>query len=210
MGHWRCLWRDRGSRYKCDTGSRQRRDIGGQGSAWVKRLPKRFCRRTLADLVSAGDLAEMQVDVVLANDITAPIAIREFERIGVDKVFDPDKVVLVPDHFAPNKDIKAAEQCLQLRKFARAQGVKNYFEVGRMGIEHVLLPEQGLVLAGRRGGGRRLAHLHLWRRGRVCHRYGIDGHCRGDGHGQHLDEGAADHPRQLLWAACSRGSGART
>jgi 3-isopropylmalate/(R)-2-methylmalate dehydratase large subunit len=98
--------------------------------------------------VSAGDLAEMQVDVVLANDITAPIAIREFERIGVDKVFDPDKVVLVPDHFAPNKDIKAAEQCLQLRQFARAQGVKNYFEVGRMGIEHVLLPEQGLVLPG--------------------------------------------------------------
>jgi 3-isopropylmalate/(R)-2-methylmalate dehydratase large subunit len=98
--------------------------------------------------VSAGDLAEMQVDVVLANDITAPIAIREFERIGVKKVFDADKVVLVPDHFAPNKDIKAAEQCLQLRKFARAQGVKNYFEVGRMGIEHVLLPEQGLVLPG--------------------------------------------------------------
>ena len=98
--------------------------------------------------VSAGDLAEMRVDVVLANDITAPISIREFERIGVDKVFDPDKVVLVPDHFAPNKDIKAAEQCLQLRKFARAQGVSNYFEVGRMGIEHVLLPEQGLVLPG--------------------------------------------------------------
>jgi 3-isopropylmalate/(R)-2-methylmalate dehydratase large subunit len=98
--------------------------------------------------VSAGDLAEMQVDVVLANDITAPISIREFERIGVEKVFDPEKVVLVPDHFAPNKDIKAAEQCLQLRQFARAQNVTNYFEVGRMGIEHVLLPEQGLVLPG--------------------------------------------------------------
>jgi len=99
-------------------------------------------------VVAAGDLVEVQVDVVLANDITAPIAIREFERIGVDKVFDPDKVVLVPDHFAPNKDIKAAEQCRQLREFARAQGVTNYFEVGRMGIEHVLLPEQGLVLPG--------------------------------------------------------------
>jgi 3-isopropylmalate/(R)-2-methylmalate dehydratase large subunit len=98
--------------------------------------------------LSAGDLAEISVDVVLANDITAPISIREFERIGVDKVFDPDKVVLVPDHFAPNKDIKAAEQCLQLRKFAREQEVTNYFEVGRMGIEHVLLPEQGLVLPG--------------------------------------------------------------
>jgi 3-isopropylmalate/(R)-2-methylmalate dehydratase large subunit len=98
--------------------------------------------------VAAGDLVEVRVDVVLANDITAPIAIREFERIGVDRVFDQDKVVLVPDHFAPNKDIKAAEQCLQLRQFAREQGVRNYFEVGRMGIEHVLLPEQGLVLAG--------------------------------------------------------------
>ncbi len=98
--------------------------------------------------VAAGDLVEVRVDVVLANDITAPIAIREFERIGVDRVFDQDKIVLVPDHFAPNKDIKAAEQCLQLRQFAREQGVRNYFEVGRMGIEHVLLPEQGLVLAG--------------------------------------------------------------
>ena len=99
-------------------------------------------------VVNAGDLVEVSVDVVLANDITAPIAIREFERIGVDRVFDQDKVVLVPDHFAPNKDIKAAEQCRQLREFARAQGVRNYFEVGRMGIEHVLLPEQGLVLPG--------------------------------------------------------------
>ena len=98
--------------------------------------------------VAAGDLVEVRVDVVLANDITAPIAIREFERIGVGRVFDQDRVVLVPDHFAPNKDIKAAEQCLQLRQFAREQGVQNYFEVGRMGIEHVLLPEQGLVLAG--------------------------------------------------------------
>jgi 3-isopropylmalate/(R)-2-methylmalate dehydratase large subunit len=98
--------------------------------------------------VAAGDIVEVPVDMVLANDITAPISIREFERIGVDRVFDPDKVALVPDHFAPNKDIKAAEQCLQLRQFARAQDVTNYFEVGRMGIEHVLLPEQGIVLPG--------------------------------------------------------------
>jgi 3-isopropylmalate/(R)-2-methylmalate dehydratase large subunit len=98
--------------------------------------------------VSPGKLVEVQVDMVLANDITAPIAIREFERMGVRSVFDPAKVVLVPDHFAPNKDIKAAEQCRALREFARAQHVKNYFEVGRMGIEHVLLPEQGLVLPG--------------------------------------------------------------
>ena len=96
----------------------------------------------------AGDLVEVQVDLVLANDITAPISIREFERIGVGQVFDPDKIALVPDHFAPNKDIKAAEQCLQMHQFARSQEITHYFQVGRMGIEHVLLPEQGLALPG--------------------------------------------------------------
>jgi 3-isopropylmalate/(R)-2-methylmalate dehydratase large subunit len=98
--------------------------------------------------VAPGKLIEAQVDMVLANDITAPISIREFERIGVDHVFDTSKVVLVPDHFAPNKDIKAAEQCRMMRDFAHAQGVQNYFEVGRMGIEHVLLPDQGLISPG--------------------------------------------------------------
>jgi len=98
--------------------------------------------------VQAGDLVEVQVDLVLANDITAPISIREFERIGVDHVFDPDKIALVPDHFAPNKDIKAAEQCKQMHQFARSQEITHYFQVGRMGIEHVLLPEQGLALPG--------------------------------------------------------------
>ena len=95
-----------------------------------------------------GDLVEVRVDVVLANDITAPIAIREFEKLGVKQVFDPQRVVLVPDHFAPNKDIKSAEQCRVMRDFVRAQELSSYFEVGRMGIEHVLLPEQGLVLPG--------------------------------------------------------------
>ena len=98
--------------------------------------------------IAPGKLVEVPVDMVLANDITAPISIREFAKIGVDKVFDPNKVALVPDHFAPNKDIKAAEQCKTLREFARRYGIVNYFEVGRMGIEHVLLPEQGLVLPG--------------------------------------------------------------
>jgi 3-isopropylmalate/(R)-2-methylmalate dehydratase large subunit len=98
--------------------------------------------------VSPGDLVEVAVDVVLANDITAPISLREFDKLGVDRVFDPEKVVLVADHFAPNKDIKSAEQCAQMRRFARAQGITNHFDVGQMGIEHVLLPEQGLVLPG--------------------------------------------------------------
>jgi 3-isopropylmalate/(R)-2-methylmalate dehydratase large subunit len=95
-----------------------------------------------------GDLVEVAVDVVLANDITAPIAIHEFAKLGVDRVFDPERVVLVADHFVPNKDIKSAEQCRVVREFARAQGLTHYYDAGRMGIEHVLLPEQGLVVAG--------------------------------------------------------------
>ena len=98
--------------------------------------------------VSPGQLIRVPVDLVLANDITAPIAIREFERIGVGKVFDRSKVVLVADHFVPNKDIKSAEQCKVMRDFARAQRLAHYYDVGTMGIEHALLPEQGLVLPG--------------------------------------------------------------
>lgn len=98
--------------------------------------------------VRPGDLVEVSVDVVLANDITAPISLREFESLGVERVFDPEKVVLVADHFAPNKDIKSAEQCKAMREFARTHGITNHYDVGRMGIEHVLLHEQGLVLPG--------------------------------------------------------------
>ena len=100
------------------------------------------------EVVEPGQFVDVSVDVVLANDITAPIAIREFDRIGVEKVFDRDKVIMVPDHFTPNKDIKSAEQCKAMRDFVRRQNLTNYFEVGRVGIEHVLLPEQGLVLPG--------------------------------------------------------------
>lgn len=97
--------------------------------------------------VTPGELINVRVDLVLANDITAPIAIKEFRRIGVNRVFDPQKVVMVPDHFTPNKDIPSAQQARLVREFAMEQGLV-YFEVGRMGIEHVLLPEQGLVLPG--------------------------------------------------------------
>ena len=100
------------------------------------------------EVVEPGELINCRVDVVLGNDVTAPVAISEFEKLGRDKVFDQDKIVLVPDHFAPNKDIKSAEQCKLMREFARAKGIKNYFEIGQMGIEHCLLPEQGLVLPG--------------------------------------------------------------
>jgi 3-isopropylmalate/(R)-2-methylmalate dehydratase large subunit len=97
--------------------------------------------------VSPGEFINVRVDLILSNDITAPIAIREFKRLGVDRVFDPNKVVMVPDHFVPNKDIASAEQAKLMREFAHEQGII-YFEVGEMGIEHVLLPEQGLVLPG--------------------------------------------------------------
>lgn len=100
------------------------------------------------DSVSPGDLVNIKLDLVLSNDITAPIAIKQFKEIGIKDVFDKDKVVMVPDHFAPNKDIDSAEQCKMLRIFAHEQDLTNYFEVGRMGIEHALLPEQGLVLPG--------------------------------------------------------------
>ena len=99
------------------------------------------------ETVSPGEFINVRVDLILANDITAPIAIREFRKMGVGRVFDPKKIVMVPDHFTPNKDIASAEQAKLVRDFAREQGVI-YFEVGRVGIEHVLLPEQGLVLPG--------------------------------------------------------------
>ncbi|MFV1951762.1 MAG: 3-isopropylmalate dehydratase large subunit [Nitrospinota bacterium] len=98
--------------------------------------------------VGPGELINVKVDIALGNDITAPIAIEEFEKTGVEKVFDRDRIILVPDHFTPNKDIKSAQQSIKLRRFAKRYNITHYFEVGRMGIEHVLLPEEGLVLPG--------------------------------------------------------------
>ena len=98
--------------------------------------------------VRPGQLVECDLDLVLANDITAPIAIKVFNELGADRVFDSERVCLVPDHYAPNKDIKSAEQAKTMRDFARAQGVTHYWEVGCMGVEHALLPEQGVVVPG--------------------------------------------------------------
>ncbi|MFY9482102.1 MAG: 3-isopropylmalate dehydratase large subunit [Tissierellaceae bacterium] len=100
------------------------------------------------DKVEAGQFIEAKLDMVLGNDITGPPAIKEFEKMGAERVFDRDKIALVPDHFTPNKDIKSAQQCKFMREFAHEQEVTNYFEVGEMGIEHALLPEKGLVVAG--------------------------------------------------------------
>lgn len=98
--------------------------------------------------VVAGQIIKATVDVALGNDITAPLAIEAFREMGAIRVFDKEKVILVSDHFTPNKDIQSAEQCRLVREFAREQGLSHYFEVGRMGIEHALLPEKGLVGPG--------------------------------------------------------------
>ncbi|GLI52033.1 3-isopropylmalate dehydratase large subunit [Tepidanaerobacter syntrophicus] len=100
------------------------------------------------NFVEPGELIMADVDLALANDITGPVAIEEFKKAGGEKVFNQEKVALIPDHFAPNKDIKSAELCKSLREFAKEQNILHYYEVGRMGIEHALLPEQGIVLPG--------------------------------------------------------------
>ena len=100
------------------------------------------------DKVVAGQLIEASLDLVLGNDITSPVAIKEMDKMNVNGVFDKDKIALVPDHFVPNKDIKSAEHCKCVREFALKNDITNYFEVGQMGIEHALLPEQGLTVAG--------------------------------------------------------------
>ncbi len=100
------------------------------------------------DKVKAGQFIEANLDMVLGNDVTTPVAIKEFQKMGAKKVFDKKKIAIVPDHFTPNKDIKAAEQCKAIREFAQEMEIENYFEIGEMGIEHALLPEKGLVVAG--------------------------------------------------------------
>ncbi len=100
------------------------------------------------EYVEAGQLIEADLDLVLGNDITSPVAIKEMSKMKVDGVFNKDKIALVPDHFVPNKDIKSAEHCKCVREFAYRNEITNYFEVGQMGIEHALLPEKGLTVAG--------------------------------------------------------------
>jgi len=116
-------------------------------------MPQTIAEKILAahagrDTVVPGELVNVRIDMALANDITAPIAIELFEASGVKAVFDPEKIALVPDHFVPNKDVRSAEQVQAMRAFAKKYRIKHFFELGDMGIEHVLLPEQGLVVPG--------------------------------------------------------------
>ncbi|MBA2132197.1 3-isopropylmalate dehydratase large subunit [Capillibacterium thermochitinicola] len=100
------------------------------------------------ETVRPGQLIEADLDLVLGNDVTTPVAVHEFRKTGLTRVFDRKKIAIVPDHFTPNKDIKAAEQCRMIREFAREMGIEHYFEVGEMGVEHCLIPEQGLAVPG--------------------------------------------------------------
>src|SRR3972149_3226010 len=109
---------------------------------------KILARHAGKDRVEPGELILARVDLALGNDVTAPIAIDAFRRLGAKGVFDGEKIALAPAHLAPNKDIQSAEQMKRMREFAREYGIVNYFEVGRMGIEHVLLPDEGLVVPG--------------------------------------------------------------
>ncbi len=111
-------------------------------------VEKILARGAGKDKVEPGEIINVKIDLCLGNDVTTPVAIREFQRMGAKTVYDPERVVLVPDHFTPNKDIESAKQCQQIRKFVINNNIANYFEVGRMGIEHALLPEKGLVLPG--------------------------------------------------------------
>ncbi|MDR1665318.1 MAG: 3-isopropylmalate dehydratase large subunit, partial [Clostridiales bacterium] len=109
---------------------------------------KILAARAGLEKVEAGQLIEVPVDLALGNDITAPVAVREFEKTGAETVFDKSKVAIVPDHFTPNKDIKSAEHCKLVREFSKKHALEHYFEIGQMGIEHCLLPEKGLTAPG--------------------------------------------------------------
>ena len=125
--------------------------------------------------VKAGQLIEADLSLVLGNDITSPVAIHEMERFDKKGVFDKDKIALVLDHFVPNKDIKSAEHCKCVREFAGCNEITNFFDVGEMGIEHALLPEKGLVVAG----DVRLAHsplvweVQIWQQAWQQERHGL-------------------------------------
>lgn len=115
------------------------------GMTMTQKILAAHCGR---EKVAPGDMIMANLDLVLANDITAPVAINEYRKAGCESVFDKEKVALVMDHFTPNKDIKAAEQCKMVREFAGEKGIVNFFDTGEVGVEHALLPERGMVTSG--------------------------------------------------------------
>ncbi len=136
--------------------------------------------------VKAGQLIEAELDLVLGNDITSPVAINEMKKMNRQTVFDKDKIALVMDHFIPNKDIKSAENCKCCREFACRHEISNYFDVGDMGIEHALLPEKGLVVAGDAVIGADFPYLHLRSVGSFFYGSGEHGYGGRNGNGKGL------------------------
>ena len=145
------------------------------------------------DEVKAGQLIEANLDLVLGNDITSPVAINEMKKMDKKTVFDKDKIALVMDHFIPNKDIKSAENCKCCRDFACSHEISNYFDVGEMGIEHALLPEKGLVVAGDAVIGADSHTLHLRGFGCLFNGRGKHGHGGRNGDGKGMVQGAFGH-----------------
>ena len=142
--------------------------------------------------VKAGQLIEADLDLVLGNDITSPVAINEMKKMDRKTVFDKDKIALVMDHFIPNKDIKSAENCKCCREFACRHEITNYFDVGDMGIEHALLPEK-TGGGRRRGHWRGFPHMYIRSPGSVFHRRGEHGYGSRHGDRQGLVQGALRH-----------------
>ena len=140
------------------------------------------------DHVVAGQLIEAKLDVVMANDITGPMALPIFRQMA-EKVFDKDKVVLVPDHFTPNKDIKSAENSKSIREFAKDQGLSWYFEQGKSGVEHAILPEAGVVAAGECIRCR-FTYLYIWSTGCIFYRCRNNGYCNRYGNRRTLVQSA--------------------
>ncbi len=147
---------------------------------------------------------------MLGNDITAPIAIREFEKIGAETVFDKERVALVPDHSTPNKDIKSAELVKILREFARKHSITNFFEIGKMGVEHTLLPDEGLVVPGDAIIGADSHTCTYGALGAFSTGVGSTDLAVRDGAGRDVVQGAGGDQVRLLWQVAASGSAART
>jgi hypothetical protein len=158
--------------------------------------------------VKPGDLATVKIDLAMANDVTAPLAIKILEKYHIDKVFDPERIALVLSHFVPAKDIKSAEQAKMVRDFAKRHNIRWFFQEGE-GIEHTILPEEGIVVPGRPGGGCGLSYMHLRCPWSLLHWYGLHRHSLRYGDRRNLVEGSPIYEVHLLRKAFRMGDGQR-
>ena len=171
---------------------------------------KILARHADLDEVRPGMLINARVDIALGNDITAPIAIDVFRKAGATKVFDRDRIVLVPDHFAPNKDIESAEQCKIMRDFAREHQISHYFEIGEAGVEHALVAGEGDCRPRGSCRRRRQPHLHLWGSGGLLHRRREHRSRRGDADRRALVQDSGDDEVRLPRKIASLGGRQRS